>query len=284
MEVADDLRVSELGALTSPDLETLVPFASGFELVFDDLDELLLLLDLEEGLLLPNMDVVLLLLLDEDVLLLLVGATTFSFDDLVEVFSFVDLEELLSFPDFDEDFSLPELEVGLSFLAVTVAADVAVAGLGVAGKGIDRGESIPLDSALVVIPGVAGSGIDLGESILSKFAFLVGVDASGLLIFSESSGFVVDMFAGAAFFAVATLAASAPSCRIARFCAGVTAGTFSFGACACACVAMALGVGLATGAAGEAPKASLSSSYSFHSSTCSRSWKCDQSMLLSLLG
>lgn len=272
--------------MTSPDLETLVPFASGFELVFDDLDELLLLLDLEEGLLLPNMDVVLLLLLDEDILLLLVGATTFSFDDLVEVFSFVDLEELLSFPDFDEDFSLPELEVGLSFLAVTVAADVAVAiaGLGVAGKGIDRGESIPLDSALVAVPGVAGSGIDLGESIPSKFDFLIGVDASGLLIFSESSGFVVEMFAGAAFFAVATLAASAPSCRIARFCAGVTAGTFSFGACVCACVAMALGVGLATGAAGETPKASLSSSYSFHSSTCSRSWKCDQFMLLSLPG
>lgn len=138
------------------------------------------------------------------------------------------------------------------------------------------------DSALATVLlvegfGVWGSGVERGESILlpSPFAeLLVGVEVAdvGVFVFSASSGFVVLICAGVGFFAAAIFAASAPSWRIARFCAELGCATFSF--LVVAVVVVAAGAAI-EGFAGmgvkvdATPSASLSSSYSFHSSISS---------------
>lgn len=123
--------------------------------------------------------------------------------------------------------------------------------------------------------GVGGRGVERGDSMLvSAFAGLfAGVADVGVFVFSVKRGFVVAIFAGACFFAAAAFAASAPSWRMARFCAGFGCTTFSFLA-----VAVAeddTGAAGAEGFAGRGmnadvkPRASRSSSYSFHSSISS---------------
>lgn len=118
--------------------------------------------------------------------------------------------------------------------------------------------------------------MERGERMLLAPAFaglFAGVADVGVFTFSDNSGFVVDILAGACFFAAATFAASAPNWRIARFCSALDLTTSSF----LAAVdeddgAMLVG---AEGFAGRAvkavvtPSASLISSYSFHSSISS---------------
>lgn len=126
--------------------------------------------------------------------------------------------------------------------------------------------------------GVWGRGIERGDRMLaSTFAGLfLGVADVGVFVFSVSRGFVVEIFAGACFFAAAAFAASAPSWRIARFCSGFGCTTFSF----FVVVVEVAVAGEDTGAAAEGfagrgvkvevtPNASRSSSYSFHSSISS---------------
>lgn len=132
------------------------------------------------------------------------------------------------------------------------------------------GEAVAVEAGF----GVEGSGIERGDRILLGSAAFVGVATAGELIFSERRGFVVVIFSGTCFFAAATFAASAPSWRIARFCSAFAEGSFSFLSTGGVLVAgAAAGAGAAfTGAgAAELPSTSLSSSYSFHSSICSRS-------------
>jgi hypothetical protein len=86
------------------------------------------------------------------------------------------------------------------------------------------------DFVVVAVVGVWGSGIDRGDRMLeSAFAGLfAGVADVGVFVFSVNRGFVVEILAGACFFAAAAFAASAPSWRIARFCCGLGCATFSF--------------------------------------------------------
>jgi len=134
--------------------------------------------------------------------------------------------------------------------------------------------------------GVAGSGMERGERIAPAVPALVGVAEAlegvlGVFTFSASSGFVVEMLAGAGFLAAAAAAASALAWRIARAACGDCGGLFSCfwgvvvvemeeeeGAGAAGLAGVEAGVGAALG---TGPMASFSSPYSFHSSTCSRS-------------
>jgi hypothetical protein len=122
--------------------------------------------------------------------------------------------------------------------------------------------------------GVEGSGIERGERMLLGSADFLGVPTEGEFTFSERSGLVVEIFSGTCFFAAATFAASAPSWRMARFCSAFAEGSFSFLLAAAGvdfAAVDAAGVGFTGAGAVEPPSASLSSSYSFHSSICSRS-------------
>lgn len=142
-------------------------------------------------------------------------------------------------------------------------------GIGEVASCADVGEEADSEADAVAGFGVLGSGIERGERMLLVSADFVGVPTAGEFIFSERRGFVVEMFSGMCFFAAATFAASAPSWRIARFCSAFAEGSFSFLLTAGVDVAEdAAGAGVAfTGAgADDAPSASLSSSYSFHSS------------------
>lgn len=116
-------------------------------------------------------------------------------------------------------------------------------------------------------------------SALSNF---LGVDtAAGELTFSVRRGFVVEMLPGVGFLDAAIFAASAPNCRIARFCSEEGNGVLSFGVSVLAVDMLADAAWVGAGFAGAVvaagvgaavtPRASLSSSYSFHSSICSRS-------------
>ena len=143
-----------------------------------------------------------------------------------------------------------------------------------ADEGVD---AFDLSSDLLVDAGfgVWGRGMERGDRMLAAaFAGLfAGVADVGVFVFSVSKGLVVEIFAGACFFAAAAFAASAPSWRIARFCCGFGCATFSF----LVVVAVteedtgAAADGLAGRAVKEAvtPSASRSSSYSFHSSISS---------------
>ena len=143
--------------------------------------------------------------------------------------------------------------------------------------------------------GVVGKGTNLGERIplgsVFSASLVLAKPVAGELTFSANNGFVMVIFAGIGFLDAATFAAWAPIWRIARFCSGVTLGVgssaaaagFEAAAVAAVVVAAAAAVDVAEveeGCAGfagikvgavETPRASISSSYSFHSSTCSRS-------------
>ena len=129
--------------------------------------------------------------------------------------------------------------------------------------------------------GVAGSGMERGERMAPAALTLVGVAEAlegvlGAFTFSASSGFVVEMLAGAGFLAAAAAAASALAWRIARAACGDCGGLFSCfwgveteeGVGAAGLAGVEAGAGAAPG---TGPMASFSSPYSFHSSTCSRS-------------
>ena len=132
--------------------------------------------------------------------------------------------------------------------------------------------------------GVAGSGMERGERMAPAASALVGVAEAlegvlGAFTFSDSSGFVVEMLAGTGFLAAAAAAASALAWRIARAACGDCGGFFSCfwgvemeeeeGVGAAGLVGVEAGAGTAPG---TGPMASFSSPYSFHSSTCSRSY------------